>query len=41
MMVKYDAVEALGNPILCDNHDGRIEKYKELVRAAKAHGSLL
>ena len=39
-MVQYDAVEALGNPILCDDHDGRVEKYKELVGVAKAHGSL-
>lgn len=22
-MVQYDAVEALGNPILCDDHDGQ------------------
>jgi 2,4-dienoyl-CoA reductase-like NADH-dependent reductase (Old Yellow Enzyme family) len=39
-MVQYDAVEALGNPILCDDHDGRVEKYKELVGVAKAHGNL-
>jgi hypothetical protein len=39
-MVQYDAVEALGNPILCDDHDGRVEKYKGLVRVAKAHGSI-
>lgn len=29
-MVQYDAVEALGNPILCDDHDGRVEKYREV-----------
>lgn len=40
-MVPYDAVEALGNPILCDGHDGRVQKYREVVRVAKAHGSLL
>jgi 2,4-dienoyl-CoA reductase-like NADH-dependent reductase (Old Yellow Enzyme family) len=39
-MVQYYAVEALGNPILCDDHDGRLEKYRELVRVAKRHGSL-
>jgi len=39
-MVRYDAVEAYGNPILCDNHDGRISEYKKLTAAAKAHGSL-
>ncbi|KAJ5624058.1 hypothetical protein N7510_000367, partial [Penicillium lagena] len=40
LMVRYDAVEAFGNPILCDNHDNRIEQFKELSAAAKAHGSL-
>lgn len=40
-MVQYDAVEALGNPILCDDHDGRVERYREVVKVAKAHGSLL
>jgi 2,4-dienoyl-CoA reductase-like NADH-dependent reductase (Old Yellow Enzyme family) len=39
-MIAYDALEAFGNPILCDNHDGRIEQYRQLVAAAKAHGSL-
>lgn len=39
-MVKYDAVEAFGNPILPDNHDGRVEKYREVANVAKAHGSL-
>ncbi len=39
-MVKYDAVEALGNPILCDNHDGRVAKYAEVAAAAKKNGSL-
>lgn len=39
-MIKYDAVEAYGNPILVDNHDDRIEQYRELSAAAKAHGSL-
>lgn len=40
VMVRYDAVEAFGNPILCDNHDNRLEQFKELAGAAKAHGSL-
>ena len=40
-MVAYDAVEAFGNPILCDDHDGRVEKYRKVVEAAKAHGSLI
>jgi 2,4-dienoyl-CoA reductase-like NADH-dependent reductase (Old Yellow Enzyme family) len=39
-MVAYDALEAFGNPILCDNHDDRVEKYRKVVAAAKAHGSL-
>lgn len=39
-MIRYDAVEAFGNPILQDNHDGRVEKYREVARVAKAHGSL-
>ena len=38
--MQYDAVEALGNPILCDDHGGRLEKYRELVGVAKRHGSL-
>ncbi|KAF2228125.1 hypothetical protein BDZ85DRAFT_301069 [Elsinoe ampelina] len=33
-------VEAFGNPILVDDHDGRLEQYRDLVAAAKAHGSL-
>lgn len=41
LMVRYDAVEAFGNPIFHDNHDGRLEKYKEMVKGAKAHGSLV
>lgn len=39
-MVAYDAVEAFGNPIICDDHDGRIAKYKEVSAATKAHGAL-
>ncbi|KAF4551541.1 NADH:flavin oxidoreductase/NADH oxidase-like protein 2 [Elsinoe fawcettii] len=39
-MISYTAVEAFGNPILVDDHDGRLAKYQELVSAAKAHGSL-
>jgi 2,4-dienoyl-CoA reductase-like NADH-dependent reductase (Old Yellow Enzyme family) len=40
-MVRYDAVEAYGNPILVDDHDGRVAKYKEVTDAAKAYGSLI
>ena len=40
-MIRYDAVEAFGNPIICDDHDGRIAKYAEVVKQAKAHGSLI
>lgn len=39
-MIRYDAVEAFGNPILCDDHDGRVEKYAAVAKVAKAHGSL-
>lgn len=39
-MVRYDAVEAYGNPILVDDHDGRVAAYAEVVKASKAHGSL-
>jgi len=40
-MVRYDAVEAYGNPILVDDHDGRVAKYREMTDLAKAHGSLI
>lgn len=40
-MVRYDAVEAFGNPIIVDDHDGRIAKFREVTDAAKAHGSLI
>lgn len=40
-MVKYDAVEAFGNPILVDDHDNRVGEYKKVTAAAKAHGSLI
>lgn len=39
-MIRYNAVEAFGNPIFRDNHDGRLEQYKELARVSKAHGAL-
>lgn len=39
-MVQYDALEAFGNPIICDDHDGRIAAYKEIAETTKAHGSL-
>jgi 2,4-dienoyl-CoA reductase-like NADH-dependent reductase (Old Yellow Enzyme family) len=41
IMVKYDAVEAYGNPILHDNHDGRVEAFRRVTKAAQAHGSLI
>ncbi|KIW98717.1 uncharacterized protein Z519_00380 [Cladophialophora bantiana CBS 173.52] len=41
IMVRYDAVEAYGNPILVDDHDGRLAKFKEVTDIAKAHGSLI
>ncbi|CAK4031087.1 NADH-dependent flavin oxidoreductase [Lecanosticta acicola] len=40
-MIRYDAVEAYGNPILQDDHDGRVETYREMTSLAKAHGSLI
>ncbi|ETI29214.1 hypothetical protein G647_01667 [Cladophialophora carrionii CBS 160.54] len=40
-MVRYDAVEAYGNPILVDDHDGRVAKFKEVTSVAKAQGSLI
>ncbi len=39
-MVNYDAVEAFGNLIFRDNHDGRIQQYRQLCAASKANGSL-
>lgn len=39
-MLKYDAVEAFGNPILQDNHDNRVEAFRKVADVAKAHGSL-
>ena len=39
-MTTYDAVEAFGNPILPDDHDGRVAAYRKVTEAAKAHGSL-
>lgn len=40
-MVRYDAVEAYGNPILCDDHDNRVAAFREVTRLAKLHGSLI
>ena len=39
-MVRYDAVEAFGNPIIVDDHDGRVAAYAEVAKVAKANGSL-
>ena len=40
-MVAYDAVEAFGNPIIVDDHDGRVAAFAEVVKEAKKHGSLI
>lgn len=40
LMLKYDAVEGFGNPILQDNHDNRIDAFKKVSEFAKAQGSL-
>lgn len=40
LMLRYDALEAYGNPILPDNHDGRVEAFRKVADGAKAHGSL-
>lgn len=40
-MLRYDAVEAFGNPILQDDHDGRVEAFRRVTQAAQAHGSLI
>ena len=40
-MVRYDAVEAYGNPIIVDDHDGRIAKFEEVTDVAHKHGSLI
>ncbi|GAO47484.1 FMN-linked oxidoreductase [Saitoella complicata NRRL Y-17804] len=41
IIVDYENLEAAGNPILAEDHDGRLQKFKEVAKAAKAHGSLL
>lgn len=41
MMVRYDAVEAFGNAILCDDHDGRVAQYKQMTDYCHEHGSLV
>lgn len=40
LMLRYDAVEAFGNPILQDDHDNRTEAFQEVARMARKHGSL-
>lgn len=40
LMLRYDALEAYGNPILPDNHDNRVEAFRRVSNAAKKHGSL-
>ena len=41
LMLRYDAVEAFGNPILQDDHDNRTEAFRKVADVTKAHGSLL
>ncbi|KAF2768030.1 FMN-linked oxidoreductase [Teratosphaeria nubilosa] len=40
LMLRYDALEAYGNPILQDDHDGRVAAFREVADVAKRHGSL-
>ena len=40
IMLKYDALEAFGNPILPDDENGRVAAFQKVTAAAKAHGSL-
>lgn len=40
VMVRYDALEAYGNPILCDDHDNRVAAFRKVADAAKKNGSL-
>lgn len=41
LMLRYDAVEAFGNPILQDDHDNRTEAFQKVSDVSKAHGSLI
>ena len=38
VMLRYDAVEAFGNPILQDDHDGRVAAFAEVCKEAKKGG---
>ncbi|KXL47899.1 hypothetical protein M433DRAFT_142223 [Acidomyces richmondensis BFW] len=40
LMLRYDAVEAYGNPILQDDHDNRTAAFRKVADVAKKHGSL-
>ncbi|KAK4561718.1 hypothetical protein LTR86_004397 [Recurvomyces mirabilis] len=40
LMLRYDAVEAFGNPILQDDHDNRTAAFRKVSEVAKEHGSL-
>ena len=40
VMIAYDALEAYGNPILCDDHDNRTEAFQQVAEVSKRHGSL-
>lgn len=40
IMIKYDSLEAYGNPILCDDHDNRVSAFRRVAEAAKREGSL-
>ncbi|KAK5110168.1 hypothetical protein LTR62_006164 [Meristemomyces frigidus] len=40
LMLRYDAVEAFGNPILQDDHDNRTEAFRQVADVTKKNGSL-
>ncbi|KAK4962945.1 hypothetical protein LTR10_000572 [Elasticomyces elasticus] len=40
VMLRYDAVEAFGNPILQDDHDNRTAAFRKVSELAKKEGSL-
>ncbi|KAK0255151.1 hypothetical protein LTR91_007734 [Friedmanniomyces endolithicus] len=40
LMLRYDAVEAFGNPILQDDHDNRTQAFRKVSEVAKKNGSL-
>jgi 2,4-dienoyl-CoA reductase-like NADH-dependent reductase (Old Yellow Enzyme family) len=40
VMIRYDALEAYGNPILCDDHDNRVAAFRRVAEVAKKNGSV-